>query len=95
MKTEGNNQERSREIAWVIAKEMEEGNSVGAEVGGWRCKECRKTHASPVSSASTATGTVGIHAITLCESTNTAADVVAEDAFVAGVGHGYLDLDLG
>ena len=94
MKIEGH-QERSREIAWVVAMEVEEGHSVGAEVGRRRRKECRKTHASTISSATTATDTASIHAVTLCESANTAADVVAEDAFVAGVGHGYLELDLG
>ena len=46
------------------------------------------THTSTLSSATTATGTAGITAVTLCESTNAAADIVAEDAFVAGVRHG-------
>lgn len=50
------------------------------------------THASTLSGATTAIGTAGITALTLGESTDAAADVVAEDAFVAGIGHGCFGL---
>ena len=55
----------------------------------------RATHASTFSSTAAGTGTASITAITLGESTNTAADVVAEDAFVAGVGHDCCNVCLG
>ena len=42
-----------------------------------------RTPTSPFSSTTAGIGTASISAITLCETTNTAADVVAEDAFVA------------
>lgn len=47
----------------------------------------KRTHTSTFSSTTAGIGTASISAITLCESTNTAANVIAEDAFVAGVGH--------
>ena len=50
-------------------------------------KRFKRTHTSTFSGTTAGIGTASISAITLCESTNTAANVVAEDAFVAGVGH--------
>lgn len=68
-----------------------EDESPGSPTKGLKRKEGQKTHASTLSSAIGASITASINAITLCESTNAAADVVAEDAFVAGVGHGCLE----
>ena len=66
---------------------------MGSESGAKKIQG--ESHASTFSSTTTAaTGTASITAITLCECTNTAADVVAEDAFVAGVGHDCFNLCL-
>ena len=46
-----------------------------------------RTHTSTFSSTTAGSCTASISAFTLCETTNTASDVVAEDAFVAGIGH--------
>ena len=58
----------------------EEDNNVGTN--GFK-----RTYTSTFSSTTAGIGTASISAITLCESTNTASDVVAHDAFVTGVGH--------
>ena len=50
-----------------------------------------KTHASTFSGATASVGTASITATTLCESTDAAADIIAEDAFVAGVRHDCFD----
>ena len=42
-----------------------------------------RTHTSTFSSTTAGIGTASISAMTLCETTNTAADVVAEAALVA------------
>ena len=55
----------------------------------WGQSDFKRTHTSTFSGTTAGIGTASISAVTLCESTNTAADVVAEDAFVAGVGHDY------
>ena len=47
----------------------------------------KTTHTSTFGSTTTGVGTASITATTLGECTDTAADVVAEDAFVARVGH--------
>lgn len=88
------NQERS-DIAWVVDVKIEEVLPVSKEGGRmnrkwdrrWETKRISTTHASSFSSATSASVTASVNAITLCESTDAAADVVAEDAFVAGVGH--------
>lgn len=76
---------------WVNSVKIEDWLPVGEERGRVTGKRDRssetertqETHASTFSSTTTASVT----ASTLCEATDTAADVVAEDAFVAGVGH--------
>ena len=54
-----------------------------------------RTHTSTFGSATGGIGSGSISAVTLCESTNTAANVITEDAFVAGVGHDLLQFALG
>lgn len=62
------------------ASGWEEDNKVGTN-------GIKRTHTSSFSSTTAGIGTASISAITLCETTNTASDVVADDAFITGVGH--------
>ena len=50
-----------------------------------------QTNTSTFSGATTVAGTSSITATPLGEPTDTAADIIAEDAFVAGVGHDDFD----
>ena len=53
------------------------------------------TYTSTFGGTTTGIGTACISAITLGKSTDTAADVIAKNAFVAGVGHDYFSVYCG
>ena len=92
-----NNQHGAESNAWVVDTEVKCYN-VGNEGGRGTGKRDKKAETEKIweTNASTfsSTTTTSVTAITLCKSANTATNIITEDTFVAGIGHGCFNLFL-
>ena len=83
--------ERRRTVRAVDVQRRKGSLCVRMEEDSWGAGDRRMiwlTHASTLSSATIGSATANILALSLRKSANTAAEIVAEESFVAGVGHG-------